>query len=44
MDQNKEHHWWGVAVQFTTYLNNHLRTASVDEITPEAAWEGRPID
>jgi hypothetical protein len=26
MDQNKEHHWWGVAIQFATYLNNHLRT------------------
>jgi hypothetical protein len=37
MNQNKEHHWWGVAVQFATYLNNHLCTTSVDDVTPEAA-------
>ena len=43
-DQKKGREWWGVAVQFATYITNHLRTEAVDDVPPEAAWKDMPID
>ena len=43
-DQQKDKQWWGVAVQFATYITNHLRTTAVDDVPPQAAWSNMPID
>jgi hypothetical protein len=43
-DQNREMHWWGVALQFATEISNYIMTNAVDGIPPEAAWKDQPID
>jgi hypothetical protein len=42
-DQNREDHWWGVAVQFAADISNYLMTNAVADIPPEAAWKDQPI-
>jgi hypothetical protein len=43
-DQQRDHSWWAVALEFATYLRNRLITSAVADRPPEAAWTGGVVD
>ena len=43
-DQQRDHSWWAVALEFATYIRNRLMTSAVDDRPPEAAWIEGVVD
>ena len=43
-DQQRHHKYWACALRFATCIRNHLMHHAVEDMPPEAAWLGKPVD